>query len=191
MFQLHGESLQVLNGNGDGTFAIGTPYTFDSTAGVLPADLNGDKRTDLIAFLGARNAPGALPRTAILLAKQTTGFYWDKAILHNKDWGPIDTSSLDALAFHSSAGSLVDLNHDGKLDLPLFHFGTTSGPSYFEIMGGQGGATFGPAQAFPTNGYTDGVWAIRLVKGGAVDMLVHRNLPGHSYPTLSIMFNKS
>ena len=181
--KLHGESLQVLDGNGDGTFALGTPYSFDSTAGgVLPADLNGDKRTDLIAFLSAKNAPGALPRTAILLAKQTTGFYWDKAILHNKDWGLIDTSSLNALAFHSSAGSLVDLNHDGKPDLPLFHFGITSGPSYLEILGGEGGATFGPAQAFPTIGYTDGVWAIRLVKGGPVDMLVHRFYPATSIP---------
>ena len=148
-------------------------------------------RTDLIVDLGAKSAPGALPRTAVLLAKQTTGFYWDKEILHNEPLNLIDTSSLYGLGYHSSAGVMVDLNHDGKLDFPLFIGGLTSAPNYLEILGGEGGLTFAPPQDFPTNGYTDGVWAIRLVNGGPVDILVHRNLSGYSYPTLSLMINKS
>jgi hypothetical protein len=187
-----GHSLQVLDGNGDGTFALGTPYIFDSRVGlVVPFDINGDKRTDLIVDLGAKSGPGALPRTAVLLAKQTTGFYWDKEILHNEPLNIIDTSSLYGLGYHSSAGVMVDLNHDGKLDFPLFIAGLTSAPSYLEILGGEGSLNFAPPQKFPTNGYTDGFWAIRLVNGGPVDVLVHRNLPGYSYPTLSLMINKS
>ena len=100
-------NLQVLNGNGDGTFVLGTPYTFDSSVGpILVADLNGDKRSDLIVSLGAKNAPGAVPRRVILLGKQTTGFYWDTTITHNEQWGVIDSSSLGgSLLDNSSAGS--------------------------------------------------------------------------------------
>jgi hypothetical protein len=86
---------------------------------------------------------------------------------------------------------MVDLNHDGKLDFPLFIAGLTSAPSYFEVLGGEGGRTFAPSQDFPTNGYTDGGWATRLVNGGPVDILVHRNLSGYSYPTLSLMINRA
>jgi hypothetical protein len=86
---------------------------------------------------------------------------------------------------------MVDLNYDNNLDFPLFIEGLASAPSYLEILGGEGALTFTPPQKFPTNGYTDGVWAIRLVNGGPVDILVHRNLSGYSYPTLSLMINRS
>ena len=137
-------NLQVLNGNGDGTFVLGTPYTFDSPVGaILVADLNGDKRSDLIVSLGAKNVPGALPRRVILSAKQTTGFYWSSTITHNEQWGVIDGSSLGgSLLNNSSAGTLVDLNHDGKPDLALSNSpGPTKDPSYLEILGGEGGTS--------------------------------------------------
>lgn len=186
-------NLQVLNGNGDGTFVLGAPYTFDSSVGpILVADLNGDKRSDLIVSLGAKNVPGAVSRRAILLAKQTTGFYWDTTILHNEQWGAIDTSSLvGSLLNNSSAGSLVDLNHDGKLDLTLLNSpGLTADPSYLEILGGEGGTSFAPPLTISTDGHTGGVWAIRLVKGGPIDILIQRTSSTGAV-SFALMINKS
>jgi len=183
----------VLNGNGDGTFVLGTPYTFDSSVGtILVADVNGDKRSDLIVSLGAKNAPSAVPRRVILLAKQTTGFYWDTVITHNEQWGVIDSSSLGgSLLNNSSAGSLIDLNHDGKPDLALSNSpDLTSQPSYVQILGGEGGSSFAGPVNIPAGSHTGGVWAMRLVKGGPIDILMQRQSTTGAL-SFALLINKS
>jgi len=133
-------NIQVLNGNGDGTFTEGTPYTLDSKGwGLAAADLTGDNRTDMVAILDAKNAPGAMPRVATPLHKVGECFYWSSAISASK--------RPDSLA--NGVSPLIDFNGDGKLDLLLPHYYQSNGTASITVAQGEGGGKFSAPQAFP------------------------------------------
>jgi hypothetical protein len=173
--------VQVLYGNGDGTLREGTFYLLDSAPSALfAAELNGDKRTDLVVSLAARHAAGAEPRVATLLAKDTGNFSWQSAVSHKDTWSEVDTSAV--------GGSLVDLNGDGKLDAPFWDNRGSSSTSELEILGGEGAGTFAPPAAFSVGKSPTSIRAIQLVKGGAIDMLVET--AGSTSTTESLLINK-
>ena len=110
-FQSQPGNLHLLYGDGKGGFRDGYNYTVDSLIQTMAAAYeNGDRKMDLVLGLTAKNAPGAHPRIATLLAKQTTGFYWASSTALPNAVNILDYPAIDALA---------DFNGDGKLDVML------------------------------------------------------------------------
>ncbi len=156
--------IYVMYGNGDGSLRTGPSYTIDSFGYLeAAADFNGDKRADLLVYLAAKNAPGAQPRIATLLAKSTGGFYWSSAVtLPSHDW-----------TFYEEQGVslLVDFNGDGKLDLPLSFYTTANGAWYLKVLAGEGGGKFSAPQFFPVYPHTGFISTIPLTKGARPSIL--------------------
>ncbi len=177
-----GANIITLNGNGDGSFRTGPSYVTDSDAFQLAAGkLNGDKQTDLVVDLAARNAPGALPRTATLLAKQTGEFYWKSAVSSNPPFGQL-SGLLD----------VADLNGDGKLDLLMsFPAASTSGPfTITKAYAGNGTGTFGQPQTLVNQtAYVNPV-ALPLTKNGLPAIILFPANPSTS-PSIEVLVNES
>jgi hypothetical protein len=140
-----GTDLYLAYGRGDGTFSDPQlAYVTDSAAEDLAAvaDLNGDGKSDLILSLTARTSPGAQPRIATLLAKQTEGFYWKSAV------------SLSNLG----NASVSDLNGDGKADLIAYG----NEPEYFDlylwVYPGLGGGAFGEKSVVDTSSISSAIF---------------------------------
>ena len=121
--------IDMLHGNGDGTFTPGKTYLTDARPlSLATADLNHDGKWDLVLGLDAKRdssgnvVPGATPRVATLLAKQSGGFYWSSAV-------SLPSSQLPTL-------SLMDLSGDGVLDAVLFEYGQ------IYVLQGEGGGKF-------------------------------------------------
>ena len=121
--------IEMLHGNGDGTFTPGKTYLTDARPlSLATADLNHDGKWDLVVGLDAKRdstgavVAGATPRVATLLAKQSGGFYWSSAV-------SLPSSKLPTL-------SLMDLNGDGILDVALYEYGQ------IYVLQGEGGGKF-------------------------------------------------
>jgi hypothetical protein len=120
--------MQILLGNGDGTFRLGQTYPVGpSSYAVAVADFNGDHKLDLavaeILGIGVR----------VFLGNGDGTF---QEVADYRDY---------------SASSLVvsDLNGDGKPDLVA---GNLTLPSGFSVLIGNGDGTFDPATYFPDGG---------------------------------------
>jgi len=111
---------------GDGTFSAPLlAYVADSAIQGSPAiaDLDRDGKSDMVLSLAAKSSPGAQPRIASVLAKQTTGFYWKVAL------------SIPNLG----NAAVVDLDGDGRPD--LIAYGNQSAgslPLYVWVYNGVG-----------------------------------------------------
>jgi hypothetical protein len=69
--------IRTESGYGDGSYREGPAYVLDSEVDRIgAADLNGDGRTDLVAYLEAKNSLGAQPCIATLTAQPTGQFRW-------------------------------------------------------------------------------------------------------------------
>jgi hypothetical protein len=160
-FQSQAGNLHLLYGDGKGGFKDGYNYTVDSfLVSFAAADLNGDGKTDLVVGLAAKNAPGALPRIATLLAKQTSGLYWASATAV--------PNPGEAGLFYPDIGALKDFNGDGKLDVMITN-GTASTVQML-ILGGLGGGKFAAPKTFTTlaNGMGGAPSAIAPFKTGGL-----------------------
>jgi hypothetical protein len=120
--------IQILLGNGDGTFRPGQTYPVGpSPISVAVADFNGDHKLDL--------------------AVAEFGGIGIRVFLGNGD------GTFQQLADYrdTSADWLVvsDLNGDGRPDLVV---GNLTLPSGFSVLMGKGDGTFGPATYFPDGG---------------------------------------
>ncbi len=180
-------NVQTLNGRGDGSFTVGPVYTLDSTPyGLAAADLNGDKRTDLVVFLNAKSIPGATPRIATLLAKQVGGFYWSSSV------SIPDVSVLSTVNYYSALGlsPLVDLNRDGKLDL-LLPFYNINNPSSVQILAGEGNGRFTAPQSFGVYPDVTEVFALPLTTGARPDLLLQKYDDQREEYYLELLLNQS
>ena len=148
--------VNVLLGNGDGTFGTGTAYRVYggySPAGLYLGDFNGDARTDAVTREGVMlgNGDGTLqaPRNFLGCNKGITNPVGD----FNGD-GNLDVLASDGFGYavmlgngdgtfrtgaHVDRGRLVgDVNADGKLDI------VSAGGSGYAVMLGYGDGSFAP-----------------------------------------------
>jgi hypothetical protein len=124
--------LQILLGNGDGTFQTGADYPgFGSAASLIfPADLNGDNKLDL-TIVQTVNPPDPTSVTVLL---------------GNGD-GTFGTPTNYLVGSSLGGGALADFNADGKLDV-MVSTSTNTVPST-TIMVGNGDGTFQSPSVLP------------------------------------------
>jgi hypothetical protein len=117
--------LQILRGNGDGTFQTGAAYSgFGSAASLIfPADLNGDNKLDLV-IVQTVNPPEPTSVTVLL----------------GDGDGTFGTPTNYLVGSPLGGGALADFNADGKLDV-ILSTSTDAVPST-TIMLGNGDGTF-------------------------------------------------
>ena len=121
-----GIDLQVLIGNGDGTFK--SPAKYDAGSNpvfVMQRDLNGDGKKDLLVVNEGSD---------------------DISVLLGNGDGSFRTQKRFPAGTHPVWAVLGDFNRDGKLDVAV---ATASGVS---ILLGNGDGTFKPEHSFPANG---------------------------------------
>jgi hypothetical protein len=154
-FQSQPGNLHLLYGDGQGGFQDGFNYTVDSFIQTMAAAYeNGDRKMDLVLGLTAKNAPGAHPRIATLLAKQTTGFYWASSTA-------LPNPGVNGLAYPAIA-ALADFNGDGKLDVMLTNeaFGANNTYSMpMLVLAGEGDGTFATPKSFPAGSSSNNLTA--------------------------------
>ncbi len=130
--------LQILLGNGDGTFQTGASYPgfSSSDSEIFAADLNGDDKLDLVVLQIANTPQGAGTMTVLL---------------GNGD-GTFGTPTNYPVSGSLGGGALADFNADGKLDVMLSN-STNKAPST-TIMLGNGDGTFQSPSvlSIPANG---------------------------------------
>ena len=143
--------LHILLGNGDGTLQAPIVTILDVGEAVAAvADINGDKKADLIMSL--LDANNAVTGVAVLLGNGDGSFQAPKTVV---------TAQLSAL-------TVADLNADGKPDLAISNSGTV------QIMLGHGDGTFSKgAQAVLPDGSSAGTtWVADLNADGNMDLIV-------------------
>jgi hypothetical protein len=130
---LSGEVIQILQGNGDGTFSIGSSYRIDDAESIVAADLRNNGKTDL-AVAGLES-----PGPAVLLGNGDGTF--QQPVYY--DFG--GTFSVNPASVTVAVG---DMNGDGIPDLvsaPTVLVGLTSYSAVY-VFSGNGDGTFGPPE---------------------------------------------
>src|SRR5437879_4793373 len=122
-------SISVLLGNGDGTFQAAR--TFDAGLGsgpiwVVIADVNGDRKPDILLANQSRNSVGAL--------------------LRNGDGTFQPVMNFDTGGNFAESIAVGDFNGDGKLDVAVAHFMTNN----VTVLLGNGDGTFQRAYVVAT-----------------------------------------
>ena len=148
-------SVQILLGNGFGTFYAGAQYAAGpGPRAVVAADFNGDGQLDLaIANAGAWSLPFQMLNGNV-------------TILLGKGDGTFSSGTVLPLTPASGPNDLVaaDFNRDGRMDLAV-----AQGDSLAVVLG-NGDGTFGPAATYPVNATT--VLAVDMNRDSLPDLVV-------------------
>jgi FG-GAP-like repeat len=145
-------TVSVLFGNGNGTFKTAVTYASggDFAVGLAVADVNGDKKADLLVVNQSQGTVG------VLLNKGNGTF---KASVPYLAGG---TNNAQAIA-------VGDVDGDGRLDLAVANYNTDS----VSILLGTGSGTFHTAVAYPTGAGNPQALALGDVNGdGKLDLVV-------------------
>ncbi|WP_162897473.1 FG-GAP repeat domain-containing protein, partial [Raoultella ornithinolytica] len=114
---LGGNVLSILLGNGNGTFqVIPGRVVATAVASVLPGDLNGDGKSDVVLL----------------------GFPGSVFVLIGRGDGTFDNPVSYAASAEVVNATLADLNSDGKLDVAV----TSRLPDVLTVLLGRGDGTF-------------------------------------------------
>jgi hypothetical protein len=198
--------IDVLLGNGDGTFSPPSQVFSGLCTGVAVADFNGDGKLDFICsgldeqlwvFLGngdgtftpGPRSPSLITDVAPLVADFNGDGKLDVALilqgggiavgLGNGDgtFGAFQTFP-DGCVGAPAALEAADFNGDGKLDLSAVNYGTA--PNYTDssvnILLGNGDGTFGLPTAFPVGNFSSGVVAADFNGDHKVDLAVSNTM---------------
>jgi FG-GAP-like repeat len=154
-FTAYPGEVHILLGNGDGTLQAPIVTILDFGLAVATvADVNGDKKADLIMNLSDSN--NAATGVAVLLGNGDGKFQAPKTVMSGQ-WRAL---------------TVADWNADGKLDLAMAKSSTV------QIMLGSGNGTFSPGPtAVLGDGYiASAAWARDLNGDGRVDLIVGSSL---------------
>jgi RHS repeat-associated protein len=207
-----GQTVEVLLGNGDGTFHAGVPYTTGpGPIGVAVGDFNGDGKLDLAVTNSGNNTVSILlgngDGTFQAAANYATQFYPEKiAVADFNGDGKADLVILNSrigsfsvflgngdgtfgAGSNVGAGSapqglaIADFNGDGKLDLAI----ADSFGNDVMVYLGVGDGTFHAPVLFTTGTYPAGVAAVDLNRDGKIDLAV----ANYQSNTVSVLLNTS
>lgn len=168
--------IQVLYGNGDGTFKVGPTYSSDTSIDdLLAADLNGDGKTDLV-ILTEPKAPSTQYRIATLLAKQAGGFYWASAV---ESANPVQLIALK------------DLNNDGRPDLAYYSYDPSTRVTSLRAYPGMGGGKLGSSSLLRNLAPNENDIIAPLKAGGPLDIFYALSYPPNKSVFLYEMLNQN
>ncbi len=159
-----GNSVDVLLGNGDGTFKPAVIYPMINGAlGLTVADMNGDGKPDIIvaSYGGGSNGDGSVE---VLLGNGDGTF--QSALIYDSG-GPFTYSV-----------AVADFNKDGKLDVVVTDCSPSTGSAcgLVGILLGNGDGTFKPVVVYNSGGV--GAWMVTVsdLNGDSLPDLVVANL---------------
>jgi hypothetical protein len=153
-----GGSVNVLLGNGDGTFQAPVAYNSGGSPAhwVAVADLNGDGKPDLVV--------ANFSNTVGVLLGNGDGTFRSAVTYASSSSGATDPDFV----------ALADLNGDGKPDIVVInHFGQDYLTKQASVLIGNGDGTFQPAVGYSTGGQIPVSVAVADVNGdGKPDLLI-------------------
>jgi hypothetical protein len=124
---LYADAVQIVLGNGDGTFTTGQVIPLPSPQAIVSADFNGDGIPDLAVTNVINNGATFSPNTVTILLGNGDGTFTVKSTM------PAGSNPL--------AITVGDFNGDGKADLAIVDQASNS----VTILLGNGDGTFAPA----------------------------------------------
>ena len=158
-------NLKTGLGRGNGTFTISNSIAAPLNGIVIPGDINGDGKVDVVALLPGNEARAGSPAVATQLFSYLgngDGTFQPKA------------SRVNLPAYGATNAVLGDFNGDGKLDVVFGYFGPVSITSGLVFVPGNGDGTFGtPVPFSQTNSPTPGesLFAADLSNDGKLDLI--------------------
>jgi hypothetical protein len=184
-------------GNGDGTFKKAKTYGtggFDAIGLVAIADVNGDKKPDLVVANYCATEcsyPPAAGSVGVLLGKGNGTFQPVKTYASGGNGAvSVAVADLNQVA--------ADVNGDGKLDIVVSNWGTpnpATNDGAVTVLLGKGNGTFRPAQTFPSGGAEAPSVAVADVnKDGLLDLVlacVADALNQSSTGVVTVLINKT
>lgn len=150
-----GDTILILNGQGDGTFSYGAR----SPVGILPwvltvNDFNNDGITDIASYSAGHYKYERSSRISILLGKGDGTFEAEKK--REVQWGGV---------YELTSG---DFNRDGKVDIACSDFGEQC----ISIFQGQGDGTLGSEIRYGSLNYPQGILSLDFNKDDKLDLAV-------------------
>lgn len=156
-------SIEVLLGNGDGTFKAAVNYSSggETAYSVAVADVNGDGKPDIIVANSCATGSTCIDGTVAVLLGNGDGTF--RAAVSYGSGGQYATSV-----------AVGDVNNDGKPDLVVanYYTGSSNSTGSIGVLLGNGDGTFQPAVSYASGGVGDNSVAVADVNGdGRLDLL--------------------